>query len=183
MTNEQLIEKFNPANSGALAAEDLELLRGLSDAQIDVLADAYPNKPTRRAYLRLYDTSLQPNKQLYQLSTWQNLRNVRKFSNKKNLIPYDFSATPASLTRQQMAAKPAQQKGNVKQVLVDLSATEAAAELTKTLTAKGNITSKPPAPKNETPKTNKTSKAENAKVEKPAAENTNIPEDQQMANI
>ncbi len=182
MTNEQLIEKFNPANSGTLNAEDLEILRGLTDTQIDVLADAYPNKPTRRAYLRLYDTSLQPNKQLYQLSTWQNLRNVRKFSNKKNLVPYDFSATPASLTRQQMAARPAQQKSNVKQVLVDLSATEAAAELTKTLTAKGNITAKQPVANNEKAKPVKAGTAKAGK-ETEAVENADTPEDQQTAVI
>jgi hypothetical protein len=130
MTNEQLIEKFNPAHGSNMTAEDLETLRGLSDAQIDVLADAYPNKPTRRVYLRLFDTTLPANKQLFQLSTWQNLRNLRKFSNKKNLRPYDFLASATSLNqqRQATAARPTG-SSPVKKQVVDLTAKEAADEL------------------------------------------------------
>lgn len=132
MTNEQLIEKFNPDNAGSLTAEDLETMRSLSDAQIEVLAKAYPNKPTRRVYLRLYDTTLPEKKQVYNLSTWQNLNNVRKFSNKKNLIPFDFKASPSLLSRQQHVQRlKAVPSTSAKKIVVDLSAQEAAEELKK----------------------------------------------------
>lgn len=142
MTDEQLIAKFNPANGSNLSAEDLELLHNLTDKQIDVLADAYPNTPNRRAYLRIYDKNLPANKQLYQLSTWQNIRNVRKFSAKKNLIPWDFFTTAQNLTAQLRAQKPTAKAGAVspKKVVVDLTAKEAADELK-------NATGKPAAGK------------------------------------
>lgn len=132
MTNEQLIVKFSPKNGLNLTAEDLEAMRNLTDDQIDVLADAYPNQPTRTAYLRLYDTSLPADKQIYQLSTWQNLRNVRKFSNKKNLRPYDFYTRNAKAIGQNKTVKAT--TTTAKKVVVDLTAKEAAAELTKNLT-------------------------------------------------
>src|SRR5688572_7240405 len=90
MTNEELIAKFNPANAATLTAEDLLIMRNLTDEQIAVLAEAYPNQPMRRAYLRLYDSRVAENKQIFPTSTWQNLRNARKFSNLKYLQPYDF---------------------------------------------------------------------------------------------
>jgi hypothetical protein len=201
MTNEQLIAKFNPANGSNLTAEDLETLRGLTDQQIDVLADAYPNKPTRRSYLRLYDTTLPANKQLFQLSTWQNLRNVRKFSNKKNLIAYDFHTTAQSLNqqaRQQMAQRPGAAKPGPK-VVVDLTAQEAADELKKVAQGQakapevtgdsGKVTEKP---KTEAPKTTgkKSEQAKGAKAEQtgeqtdaPKQAEGAVPADQQMANI
>lgn len=132
MTTEQLIAKFNPANAGNLNAQDLETMRQLTDEQIDELAKAYPNQPTRRPYLRLYDTSKAENKQLYNLSTWQNLRNVRKFSNMKNLVPYDFIATPGALQthqRDQATRTIGKPGANPRKVVVDLTAQEAANEL------------------------------------------------------
>lgn len=154
MTTEQLLQKFNPANAANLTAQDLETLRGLTDQQIDELAKAYPNQPTRRAYLRLYDTSKPENKQLFNLSTWQNLRNVRKFSNMKNLVPYDFIATPIGFQNQQrQAPRPiGSTTSNPRKVIVDLSAKEAADQLRSSVakptppakpTTVKNITSKP----------------------------------------
>jgi hypothetical protein len=129
MTKEQLILKYNPANAVNLKAEDYLEMRALTDDQISVLAEAYPNQPSRKSYLRLYDTTLQPHKQLYQLSTWQNLRNVRKYSAKKNLIAYDFYQVGAKAAAK--AVKPP--TGAPKKVVVDMTAQEAADELRKTL--------------------------------------------------
>lgn len=143
MTNEQLITKFDPKNGANLTAEDLETLRSLSDAQIDVLADAYPNQPTRRSYLRLYDTKVPENKQLFQLSTWQNLRNVRKFSNMRNLVPYDFNNTQARVVKMPIAA--GAKTSSPKKQVVDLTAQEAADEL-KNIVAK-KAAAKAPAEK------------------------------------
>ena len=129
MTNEQLILKFNPANASELKPEDLLEMRALTDEQISVLGDAYPNLPARKSYLRLYDTKLPEHKQLFQLSTWQNLRNVRKFSGKKNLVAYDFYQPGArAAARQPKPATPKAQK-----VVVDMTAQEAAEELRKSL--------------------------------------------------
>lgn len=139
MTNEQLLEIFNPANAGNLSAEQTEILHNLSDDQIDALADAYPNQPTRKSYLRLYDKNLPANKQVYQLSTWQNLRNVRKYSNLKNLIPWDFLTSATRFNQPQPAARVGSKVVAPKKVFVDLTAEEAAAELRR------NIVDKPPA--------------------------------------
>jgi ABC-type Na+ efflux pump permease subunit len=189
MTNEQLIEKFNPVNGANLTAEDLETLRGLTDAQIDVLADAYPNKPTRRSYLRLYDTTLPVNKQLFHLSTWQNLRNVRKYSNKKNFIPYDLAATPAALNtkqRDQAMSKPVQSSAKI---VVDLSAQEAADELRKNLqqkvqqpvqAAKVTNTGKSLGKKPNSEKPNQ--KPSENKTEVPAVDG-GVPDDQQFIDV
>lgn len=133
MDTQQLIAKFNPANGSKLTAEDLATLRDLTDAQIDELAKAYPNVPSRKSYLRLYNKSLAPNKQLYPLSTWQNLRNARKYSNMKNLVAFDFITTGASVAK----ADPVKSRPKMtttqptKKVVVDMSAKEAAAELTQ----------------------------------------------------
>lgn len=135
LTNEQLIATFNPANGSKLTAEDLETLRALTDEQIDVLADHFPNQPTRRTYLRLYDKQLPADKQLYQLSTWQNLRNVRKYSNRKNLIAWDFFT---STTRLAPTPPTGIKKSTTspKKVIVDLTAKEAADELKKNIVDK-----------------------------------------------
>jgi hypothetical protein len=137
MTNEQLIATFNPANAGNLSAADLEILKNLSDEQIGVLAQAYPNTPTRKPYLRLYDTKLAENKQLFQLSTWQNLRNVRKFSNMKNLKPYDFILPGNKLQTAKSSGKTGAAKtaGSPRKVVVDLTAKEAADLLKQDLQA------------------------------------------------
>lgn len=140
MTNEQIVAKFNPANAANLTAQDLLEMRQLTDQQIDALANAYPNQPTRRAYLRLYDTTKAENKQLFQLSTWQNLRNVRKFSNMKNLVAYDFIASAAAFGNIQRQAPQRATAGKAttspKKVVVDLTAKEAAAELLASVPAK-----------------------------------------------
>lgn len=135
MTNEQLIEKFNPANLKNLTAEDLETMHGLTNDQLDVLANAYPNQPNRKAYIRLYDKNVPANKQLYNLSTWQNLRNLRKYNAKSNLIAWDFfsPSAPAAPVKNTGAIPGAK---NPKKVTVDMTAKEAAAELAaKTTTA------------------------------------------------
>lgn len=163
MTNEQLIEKFHPDNAVNLTPEDLELMRSLSDEQIGVLAKAYPNQPGRRTYIRLYDKAMKPDKQIYQNTTWQNLNNLRKYSNKKNLIPYDFK-TVNSRVNQVKSAKAT--LAAPKKVVVDLSAKEAAEELTKTLQ------------KTKKPKEDFTEKMKAAKEAKKADTKKEVPADQ-----
>lgn len=178
MTNEQLIVKFNPANGSNVAAEDLAILRELTDEQIDILANAYPNVPVRKSYLRLYDKNIKPEKQLYQLSTWQNLRNVRKFSNMKNLIAWDFlvSAGKAPVNVKSVGRL---SPSMGKKVVVDLTAQEAADELTKAITESNKIktatidTRAKPAEK-----TGKKSAPKVTKVSEGKPETGNVPADQ-----
>lgn len=174
MTNEHLIAKFNPANVANLTAQDLLEMRALTDQQIDTLAKAYPNQPSRRAYLRLYDTTKPESKQIFNLSTWQNLRNVRKYSNMKNLVPYDFVATPgqfATQAREQISRVSGKASTSPKKVVVDLTAQEAAAELkantkpAETPAPALKAVTLTPKPKNVE---NKATKPASVKPEKPA---------------
>jgi hypothetical protein len=182
MTNEQLIAKFNPASAEQLTAEDLEFLRGLTDDQIDTLAAAYPNTPQRRSYLRLYDTKIASDKQIFQLSTWQNLRNVRKFANQKNLRPYDFLLRGNKL--QTTTSKPGVVKAmatSPRKVVVDLTAQQAADELKNSLVDKSPAPETKPAPvKAAKPAAGKGSKAAKAPKKEEAAvvENSSLPDDQ-----
>lgn len=192
LTNEELVQKFNPANAANITAEDVEIMHNLTTEQLDVLAAAYPNQPNRKPYIRLYDKNLKENKQLYQLSTWQNLRNLRKFSNKTNLIPWEFFAVNAGAMVKPIAKGaqvPAGAKQPARKVVVDLTAKEAAAELSKNVENQ-----KSEKPKPETTKPAKaattakpTGKAGNKKAEAPVVENPpaeqaggEIPADQQF---
>lgn len=156
ITNEQLIEKFNPATAGQLSAEDLDILHNLTDEQLDILAKEYPNQANRKSYLRLYDRSVPAEKQLYQLSTWQNLRNVRKFSNRKSLIPWDFLTTATRFNQQPQRPVSASQRAaasSPRKVVVDLTAQEAANELKNSLMETAPLQGKAPEVKSASTKT------------------------------
>lgn len=171
MTDKQIVDRFNPNNTAQLTAEELEIMRNLTDEQIHKLAEAYPNQPTRRAYIKLYDKNIKEiHKQMFQLSTWQNLRNLRKYSNKKNLIAWDFKGFPQPVARQVAA-----QKGAAGQkIIVDMSAQEAAAELKETI--KKNTMKVEPV---KSPK--KEAKPEKLKsAVKSTVKNKNVPADQQF---
>lgn len=184
MTNEQLVQKFNPANGNTLTPDDLATLRGLTDDQIDALATAYPNTPTRRAYLRLYDDKLANEKQVYQLSTWQNLRNVRKFANQKNLHPFDFVVKGKVAARPTAVIRPT--PSGAKTVVVDLTAQQAANELKESLEvdkkSKGAKVADGAKPaKSATGKGSRAAKAEDAPP--PVnVENSGTPADQEFTN-
>lgn len=186
MTNEQLVEKFNPANGANLSAEDLAIMKNLTDEQIGILAKAYPNTPGRRSYIRLYDTAIKPEKQIFQLSTWQNLNNLRKFSNKKNLVPYDYQTPGAKVNQPKpMTGRAARLNAAApKRVLVDLTAQEAANELTASIQKQKAAKSENTAEVKETfqqkMERGKREKAEReaAKAAKQTPEKTEVPADQ-----
>lgn len=185
MTNEQVITLFNPATADQLTASDLEIMRELTDEQIDALAHAYPNSPNRRSYLRLYDTKVPPNKQIYQLSTWQNLRNVRKFSNQKNLRPYDFLLRGNRVqTQTKVSGLSKTSTSSPKKVVVDLTAQQAAEELRNSFVVEKKVEEvpkqrSPRSAKAATSKENKATKPDKP-VSDPAVENSNLPDDQQF---
>jgi hypothetical protein len=188
MTDQQLIVKFNPANAANLTAADMEDLHNLTDAQIDVLADTYPNQPRNSSYIRLYDTRVAVDKQLFQRSTWQNLRNVRKYSNAKYLIAWDF-ILPGNKQQLNRPAAGVKTTPASNRVQVDLTAKEAAEELKKNL--QGNVENKEGdtkvvnMPKATKPAAAKTSKAK-AKEEKPAedvVDKGDLPDDQTLVTV
>jgi hypothetical protein len=198
MTNQELIAKFNPLNAPNLSAEDLETLRHLTDDQIDVLAEAFPNQPTRRAYLILYDQNVPENKQLYQLSTWQNLRNVRKFANRKNLIPWTFQSLFMRNSKQAQTGG-VQARPSAQRVSVDLTANEAQEELKNALAKKSSSTQPVTAEQSGTKPTGQGNRPARKTVRTAGASSPNglatsgltdesygdddsIPDDQQMTN-
>lgn len=139
MTTDELVQKFNPANAVNLGEADLLQMRELTDEQITALAKAYPNDAQRKPYLILYDKNLAANKQLYQMSTWQNLNNVRKFANRKNLIPYTFEVLFRAM-RNPQTSRPAQRTtAPARKVTVDLSAEAAARELNEAVTKRAAV--------------------------------------------
>lgn len=156
MTNEELIAKYNPANARNLSNKDLEDMRNLTTDQIKVLAEAYPNGPRHRAYLVLHDNNVEENRQMNNLSTWQNLYNVRKFSGMKNLVPSTFRELfqrPA-VSRPAVSSRAAAAKTASARKVIDLSPSEAAAELKQnaavaTRTAGAMTASKAPEPSDE----------------------------------
>lgn len=176
MTNEQLIEKFNPTNGANLTPEDLEIMRALTDEQIDILANAYPNQPNRRAYLRLYDKNVAANKQVYNLSTWQNIRNLRKYNAKKNLLPYDFFNVRSQTNNPVKATGTIPGAKSPKKIVVDMSAKDAAAELSKNVdkgTAPAGAT-KPPKPAKAATGAKKVANKEGQPAQTPNVDNEGI---------
>lgn len=125
MTNEELIQKFNPATAGGLTEADVATMRGLTTDQIGVLAKAYPNQGHLRPYLLLHDSAVPDNKQLYPLSSWQNLYNLHKYHSRKNFTAFTFKAllTAPKKTPALRGLRPAVATAGK---VVDLSSAEAA---------------------------------------------------------
>jgi len=145
MTTQELIAKYNPANARNLSKEDLAAMRNLTTEELKHLAEAYPNGPRHKAYLVLYDNNVEEGKQIYTLSTWQNLYNVRKFSNLKNLVPHTFrdlfNKPQVSRASVNVSNRPGALQGMSARKVIDLSAKEAAEELKKnTAAASANVT-------------------------------------------
>lgn len=85
----ELTQLFDPANALSLTEADLEKMASLTDDEIKTLATAFPNKSNQQAYLILKDTKLPASKQLFPLSTWPNLWNLRKIG-MKNFVATSF---------------------------------------------------------------------------------------------
>lgn len=179
MTRDEIIARFNPSADPNFTPEELEVLRKLTDEDIEALAAAYPNQPARKSYLRLYDTNIkQENKQIFSPSTWQNIRNLRKYSNIKNLIPWDFMTTQAT---KRLAARPPQRTvPAAKRVVIDMSAQEAADELARSIKQKQPKKDDPKAVKKTVEAIKSVQKNNPPKPAKKAAQN--IPADQDFTD-
>jgi hypothetical protein len=101
--DQQTIDKYNPNKFRELTKEDIETMRNFQINDVAALAKAYPNKPTERAYLVLFDTTDKA-KQLYPLSTWQNLLALWKQQLTK-YVAFNFAALHNNRTISNQATK------------------------------------------------------------------------------
>jgi hypothetical protein len=101
--DQKMINKYNPDKFRELKQEDIEAMRKFTMNDVADLAKAYPNKPSGRAYLVLFDTTDKA-RQLYPLSTWQNLLAVWKQQLTK-YIAFNFAALHNNKSAPGMTAK------------------------------------------------------------------------------
>jgi hypothetical protein len=111
-----LVKTYNPATAGTLTEEQKKALQDLTDAEIKELAVAYPNVTMVRAYLLIIDKSKPAGKQIPNLSSFENLWNLRNKNNMKNFVAFDFKGSykPANINP----------RSGRKVEIVDLSETE-----------------------------------------------------------
>lgn len=88
-----IVKLYNPANASALTADEILGLQELTSDQIKQLAKAYPNMTTQRAYLLIIDSSKAVDKQIPNLSTFENLWNLRELNGQKKYVAYQFRGT------------------------------------------------------------------------------------------
>lgn len=86
-----IIKLYDPANAGNLTPDEITAMQNLSKAELDQLAAAYPNKTLGGSYLVLFNKSIPANKQLYPLTTWQNLANLRRNPKKDNFVAFNYA--------------------------------------------------------------------------------------------
>ena len=92
---EKVIKAYDPANAAKLSDADKAALGNLTTEEIYALAKAYPNAKggkAGRGYLVLKDKSLPENRQLYPVSSWENLAELHK-QGLTQYVPAGFKAT------------------------------------------------------------------------------------------
>jgi len=87
-----LVKTYNPANAASLTPEQLDGLQKLSNDQIRELASAYPNSMMQQAYLLIIDSQKPVTKQIPNLSTFENLWNLRTKNGQKQYVAFNFKA-------------------------------------------------------------------------------------------
>lgn len=92
----EALEKYNPAKFRELKQADIDAMKDLTKDDVAELARLYPNKPSDRAYLVLFNTKDKA-KQLYPLSTWQNLHALWR-QGILNFVAFNFAALHNSRT-------------------------------------------------------------------------------------
>lgn len=89
----ELVKLYNPANASVLTQQQIEGLQKLTSEQIKELAKAYPNLTMQRAYLLIIDSSKPVDKQIPNLSTFENLWNLREKNGQRKYVAYMFRGT------------------------------------------------------------------------------------------
>lgn len=85
-----IVKLYNPANASALTPDELLGLQALDSNQIKELAQAYPNMTMQRPYLLIIDSRKPADKQLPNLSTFENLWNLREKNAQRWFVAYSF---------------------------------------------------------------------------------------------
>lgn len=109
----EIVKLYNPANAASLTPEQIAGLRNLTSVEIKELANAYPNRTMERAYLLIVDSTKEESKQLPQLSTFENLWNLREKNAQRQFVAYGFKGIYKTINTK-----------NVKHDVLDLSETE-----------------------------------------------------------
>lgn len=110
------VRLYNPANSAALTNDQVDGLQKLTNDELKELAAAYPNATMQRAYLLIIDSSKPLEKQLPNLSTFENLWNLRVKNGLTKFVAYNFKGNYKPKNIASIPAKRTQ--------IVDLSDTE-----------------------------------------------------------
>lgn len=115
-----LVKLYNPANADALTQEQIFALQKLTSPEIKELAIAYPNMVMQRAYLLIIDGKKPVEKQLPQLSTFENLWNLREKNGLRQYVAYGFkgSVKPRQVVNRAGSIRPRRSE------VLDLSDTE-----------------------------------------------------------
>lgn len=77
LSNDEIIALFDPKEAETIPVEVLSLMPSLTNEQILLLGNAYPNNALNTAYLILKDKDFK-GKPLYPRSTWANLADLRR---------------------------------------------------------------------------------------------------------
>lgn len=95
-----LVKLYNPANAASLTPEQVQDLQGLTVDQIKELALAYPNSMMQQAYLLIIDKTKPVDKQIANLSTFENLYNLIARNGLKQWVAFNFKTNykPRNIT-------------------------------------------------------------------------------------
>lgn len=106
----EMLYRLNPDNVKTFNDDDVTFLKNISDEDLKQLAIAYPNKASRNNYLVLTNNALAKGaKQLYPLSTYENLFNIRTKYNQKSFSIFDIRVKFVNTTTaQKTTVAPAQ---------------------------------------------------------------------------
>lgn len=85
-----LVKLYNPANASSLTPEEVHGLQQLTLDQIKELALAYPNSIMQQAYLLIIDSTKAVDKQIANLSTFENLYNLIARNGLKQWVAFNF---------------------------------------------------------------------------------------------
>ena len=120
LTTAALVALYHPGNAQNLSQEEKDNIQTLTSDEVDALAKAYPNTPQDNNYLLLLDKRLPADKQIYQLSSWENLAYLWKLG-QTHFVPYAFRGQESTQKVAQPTSVPATDKA-----VVDLSEGDAA---------------------------------------------------------
>ncbi len=85
-----IVKLYNPANAAALTEQEISGLQKLTSDQIKELAKAYPNVLFSRGYLLIIDNRKPVDKQLPNLSSFENLWNLREKNGQRHYVAFNF---------------------------------------------------------------------------------------------